>query len=398
MNEFDLVVIDDAVARRWLPFTLTRPAAELLFGTMTLRARIERAWGVKARAILSENALAGFEEEDTPPVVSHMARLERPTLFVSSRFVPDGPLPAPEIGRVYAVADQAVAWAVPANGTIPIFEAAAAEPAQLPGSVLRHVWELMSRNGKQTASDIEIALRNGGSPLPPGTFALGEPQLRIGANVVIEPGVVFDFTAGPIALDDDVRIRAFARVAGPSWFGRGTVAFGGSYTAVTAGPQCRLRGELEETVILGYSNKAHDGFIGHAYLGRWVNLGAMTTNSDLKNNYGPVRLWTADDPEAHTGEMKIGSFLGDHVKTGIGVLLNTGTVVGAGANLFGGLQPAKYVPPFSWGSGRDLATYDLHKFLETAQTVMRRRSIELSDGMRGVLERAWHGSRNERNA
>ncbi|MEX0912377.1 MAG: hypothetical protein WD031_03025, partial [Gemmatimonadota bacterium] len=139
--------------------------------------------------------------------------------------------------------------------------------------------------------------------------------------------------------------------------------------------------------------KQHDGHMGHAYLGRWVNLGAETTNSDLKNNYGTIRVWTPDG-ERDTGEMKMGSLIGDHVKTGIGLLLNTGTVIGAGSNLYGAVMPPKYVPPFSWGTGSELAEYQLDKFLETAERAMGRRQVTLSPGVRAQLTRAWERGRS----
>jgi UDP-N-acetylglucosamine diphosphorylase/glucosamine-1-phosphate N-acetyltransferase len=167
--------------------------------------------------------------------------------------------------------------------------------------------------------------------------------------------------------------------------GRGSTILGGSVGEVSIGPVCRIHGEVEASVVLGYSNKAHDGFLGHAYLGCWVNLGAMTTNSDLKNNYGNVRLWTPEG-DVDTGERKLGCLLGDHVKTAIGTLLNTGTVVEAGSNLFGAAQPPKYVPPFSWGAE---GTYALEKFLATAALVMGRRGVALGAGQRALLEAAW---------
>ena len=186
-------------------------------------------------------------------------------------------------------------------------------------------------------------------------------------------------------------MRAFTRIEGPSWFGPGCILQGGVLTHVGAGPRCRLRGEIEASVIQGWSNKAHDGYLGHAWLGSWVNLGAMTTNSDLKNNYGSVRIRTSSRT-ADTGLMKLGCLLGDHVKTGIGTLLNTGTVLGAGSNVFGGAMPPGFVPPFSWGSGVELSTHRLERFLETAERAMGRRDIPLTEGMRAVLTRAFEGT------
>jgi UDP-N-acetylglucosamine diphosphorylase / glucose-1-phosphate thymidylyltransferase / UDP-N-acetylgalactosamine diphosphorylase / glucosamine-1-phosphate N-acetyltransferase / galactosamine-1-phosphate N-acetyltransferase len=193
-----------------------------------------------------------------------------------------------------------------------------------------------------------------------------------------------DTSHGPIWIDDGATIRSFTRLAGPSYIGRRSVVLGGTVAAVSIGPVCKVHGELAESVCLGYTNKQHDGHIGHAYLGRWVNLGAETTNSDLKNNYGAIRIWTPQG-EMDTGEIKLGCLLGDHVKTGIGLLLNTGTVVGAGSNLFGAAMPPKYVPPFSWGSGDELTAFRSDKFLQVAERAMGRRGVELGDGMRRVL-------------
>jgi hypothetical protein len=158
---------------------------------------------------------------------------------------------------------------------------------------------------------------------------------------------------------------------------------------------CIVRGELADSVLLGFVNKAHDGYIGHALLGRWVNLGAFTTNSDLKNNYRPVHVWTPDG-DLDTGRLKVGCFIGDHVKTGIGTVLNTGTVIGAGSNVFGGLMPPVVVPPFSWGSGPDLRDHNLDKFLATAERAMGRRDQKLTPGVRAILEGAWAATAGRR--
>jgi UDP-N-acetylglucosamine diphosphorylase/glucosamine-1-phosphate N-acetyltransferase len=194
-------------------------------------------------------------------------------------------------------------------------------------------------------------------------------------------------------LEDGATVRAFSRIQGPAFIGRDSTLLGGAFSALSIGPVCKVHGEMEETVVLGYSNKAHDGFLGHAYLGRWVNLGALTTNSDLKNNYGTIRMWTPEG-EVDTGLVKMGCLLGDHVKTGIGVMVNTGTIVGAGCNLFGAVQPPKHVPPFKWGSGGELVDHEIEKFLDTAKTVMGRRGITLSDAQAGLLRRAWSRSRS----
>jgi hypothetical protein len=163
---------------------------------------------------------------------------------------------------------------------------------------------------------------------------------------------------------------------------------GGDVTGCSIGRVAKIRGEIAGSVILGYSNKGHEGFVGNSYLGEWVNLGAGTTTSNLKNTYGQVALWTPTGIRP-TGMQFLGTMFGDHVKTGIGTMLTTGTVLGAGANVFGTQMPPKVVAPFAWGEGEP---YDLHaidKFLATAATVMGRRKVTMTDGMKRQLTAAF---------
>jgi hypothetical protein len=167
---------------------------------------------------------------------------------------------------------------------------------------------------------------------------------------------------------------------------------GGSYF----GPHCRVRGEVEATTLLGYVNKAHEGFVGHSYLAEWINLGALTTTSDLKNNYGVVRL-DAYGRTIDTGERKIGSFLGDHAKTRIGAMLNSGSVIGVAANLFGEASVfPKWIPDFIWGVGRQASEYAWNRCLRTVETVLSRRGQTCTDELRDALRVAYSESRRER--
>jgi len=264
----------------------------------------------------------------------------------------------------------------------------------LPGRLLDWPWSLVEANARQVALDVEA--NHEASPPPQGVVRLGEHPLSLGEGALVEPGVVLDLRDGPIRLDDGARVQGPARLSGPLFVGRGTLVFGGSVAASSIGPVCKVRGEVDTSVLTGYCNKAHDGYLGHALLGRWVNLGALTTNSDLKNNYSPVRV-SLGSGEVDTGLLKVGCFVGDHVKTGIGTLLNTGSVLGAGSNLFGGAMSPRYVPPFSWGTGSQLVEFRLERFLEVAEAAMARRGVELTAGLREMLGRAWENTRAERD-
>lgn len=409
MSAFSIVLFDDVLARAWEPFALTRPASELLFGALTLRARAEQVFGGTCTALVAADHLSDFEEEGTPPVVAMgSVPVESDRLFLLSRAVPGwvaGSRLREQLREGPIVMDGTfVGWYSPAGRENPPREFLLdptgsnaqwwyGEPLALPGRVLRDVWELMAGNAGQVTLDIAALFPAAQSPeLPAGCHQFGSHPLVLGDGVRIEPGVVIDTSAGPVWLDRGVQVKAFTRLAGPSYVGPKSILLGGPIDTVSIGAVCRIRGEFAQSVCLSYVNKAHDGHIGHAYLGRWVNLGAETTNSDLKNNYGSVRLWTPGG-DADTGEMKVGCFLGDHVKTGIGLLLNTGTVVGAGSNIYGAAMPPKFVPPFSWGTGGELTEYRVDKFLDSAEYAMSRRDVRLSDPSRAQLEQSWRRGR-----
>lgn len=384
-----LFLFDDPVARDWLPFSLTRPAGELLFGTLTLRARAERAWGLTCEGHLAGEALLGFEEPGAPPCVAPEAiGTEGDRLLVSGRFACDGGggFAAPTV--LTCESSPVGAW-IPHGAALPPSLLSGRWPrwprAAVEGTLLESPWRLMSANGDRIRAD---ARDLPGDEPPRGAHRVGTGRIAVGEGATVEPGVVFDTTNGPVILAAGARVRAPCRIAGPAYVGPGSVVLGGALEDVSVGPACKVRGEVESSVLAGFANKAHDGFLGHSVLGRWVNLGAMTANSDLKNTYGPVRA-RAGGRETETGLTKAGCLLGDHVRTGIGTLLNTGAVVGAGSSLFGGGMAPGDVPPFSWGGRRGLAEYDIGRFLETAARVMARRGVDLTAGMRRLYRRAF---------
>ena len=406
-----LIFFDDERARAWTPFSVTRPGGELLFGCLTLRTRAERFWGEPCVGHVTDPRLGGFAEPGAAPVLDSDAKDSPPELgedtariFFSSRAVPDFvPAPTTEEPAVLTVQDQIVGWILPPGTASPsendLLRPERAEmgfpKVEIPGRVLSNIWDLMAGNGEQVCSDVPVLFPESRFTLPEGVRVSGGERVSLGEGVHLEAGVHLDATDGPIRLSDGAHVSAFTRLAGPAFVGADTRVLGGSLENVSIGPGCRVRGEVSNTVLLGYVNKAHEGYLGHGYVGRWVNLGALTTNSDLKNTYGNVRVHTANGP-VDTGLIKVGCFLGDYVKTGIGTLLPTGCVIGAGSSLFGGGMAPPHLPPFSWGSGDSLEEYEIERFLETAALVMSRREMTLEEGHRALLRRAWELTRPER--
>ena len=399
-----LYLFDDAVADGWAPFSLTRPIGELRFGALLLRERVESWVGRDADGhLVTRPWLASFEEPGAPPVREPGA--PPPTsgrLLVSSRFVPAATTPAAGAeesdGPVILVADgRAVGCYLP-PGVDNVDGAWLARPGGLPGATEREIagrvlsapWDIVRLGSERTARD--LVDRGASMPqehvLPDGVWRMGEEPLLVEEGVAIEPGVVLDLRHGPVGLGRNVQVRAGCRLEGPVWAGAGSRLLGGAISGLATGPASYFRGEVADVQAVGWVNKAHEGHLGHALLGRWINLGAGTTNSDLKNNYGSVRVGPPGR-EVDTGLLKLGCLLGDHVKTAIGTLLDTGTMLGAGANLFGPGRPPKWVPPFAWGFGEGAGLYRRESFLATAAVVMERRGIELTAGARRWLGAAW---------
>lgn len=252
---------------------------------------------------------------------------------------------------------------------------------------LGHLWELVGWTEELLESDLAKRL---GTPYGEDVIVKGEieepDRVSLGAGVVVRRGALLDASEGPIVLEAGCRVAPMTWVKGPVWAGPGCLLLGERIGGgVVLGPECRVHGEIDSTVVLGYSNKAHEGFVGHSYLGEWVNLGALTTTSDLKNNYGDVRLME-EGRAVSSGRIKLGSFLGDHTKTAIGTLLTTGCVTGVASQLFGrpGLTP-KWIPSFAWGTESGGKRFELERFLATAEIILSRRGQELRPILRQRL-------------
>jgi UDP-N-acetylglucosamine diphosphorylase/glucosamine-1-phosphate N-acetyltransferase len=405
MSTVRLFLFDDGRARRWSPVTLTRPAGELLYGCMTLKDRAERVFGTKCEGHLTRRALLGFDEAGAAPAATLRDVGTRGCrVLLSSRAGPDlGPVDVGDGAARITVGGAPAGWILPDGVALPSdlwlrdpsSAAQTGRVLELGGTMLESPWDLVAQNPERIRRDVAALWPRGDAPA--GIIRIGDGIVSLGGDAQIEPGTYVDTRQGPVRLSEGVRVEGPARLIGPLFIGARTKILGGHVGTSSIGPVSIVRGEVADSVLLGFVNKAHDGYIGHSLLGRWVNLGAYTTNSDLKNNYGTVRVWTPDG-DVDTGLLKVGCFLGDHVKTGIGTTLNTGTVIGAGTNIFGGVMPPSAVPPFSWGAGTELGEHRLDKFLATAEIAMSRRGQTLTPGLRRVLEAAWNGTAAQRAA
>jgi UDP-N-acetylglucosamine diphosphorylase/glucosamine-1-phosphate N-acetyltransferase len=255
------------------------------------------------------------------------------------------------------------------------------------GVLLRGTFDLLTALEELLVADCADFLAAPNDGVPVGSVVLGDPTHLVSLGANVEPGVVFDLRNGAVVLDLGAEVRSGTRLEGPVYVGPGTRILGGFIRASVFGSECRVRGEVAASVFLGFANKSHDGFVGHSVIGPWVNLGAGTTTSNLKNTYGQVRL-EVDGQRIDTGRLNVGSLIGDHAKTAIGTMLATGTVVSAGANVFGTPMPPKYVPPFAWGcSGSERMTED--GFLRIAERVMSRRNVTFSTERRESLRQTF---------
>lgn len=231
--------------------------------------------------------------------------------------------------------------------------------------------------------------------LPAGVVRLGSYPVLVGSDVEIDPFVFLDTRKGPIILDDGVTVMSQATIIGPNYIGRKSVVKIGAkiYQDCSFGPVCKIGGEIENTILLGYSNKQHDGFVGHSVIGEWVNLGADTNTSDLKNNYSNVRVTTVHGVSLDTKRLFLGLLCGDHTRTSINTMFNTGTTVGICANIFSAGFPEKFVRSFSWGGGASSPLYDIDKAIATAKTVMKRRNKILTKAEEVIFWREYDTQR-----
>lgn len=368
----------------WQPYSGARPLAELRAGAWRIRERWSGILGLEDVVIMGDQ-VAAFSDVDSAPVMAP-GPVAGPAIVVRSDFAPSGTALElePQLRRLSHDA-ATVAWIVPPGAT---WEGAHDEGPDLAieGMLLRGAWDLITALEHLLPADCTDALVAGPEPVPDGSLVLGDPGEVACFGAWVEPGVVFDVRHGAVVLEEGVQVRSGTRLEGPLFVGPGSLLLGGAIRHSAIGPQCRVHGEVGVSVFTGYANKSHDGFLGHSVVGQWANLGAGTITSNLKNTYGEVRLELPGGRVA-TGRTNLGTLFGDHVKTAIGSLLSTGSVLGTGANVLGAPLP-RWIPPFAWGSD-PTARLGVEDFLKIARRVMPRRQVELGPAEEASL-RALH--------
>jgi UDP-N-acetylglucosamine diphosphorylase/glucosamine-1-phosphate N-acetyltransferase len=385
-------VFEDHTAPLLEPLTLTRPAFALRCGARTLLERQAGHFSLDPRGVWISPARVELCTLGYPTLsVNNPASLVAPgSVLVNGRWLPPptrpGPLPAAGVG----MADDQIAFVVLPAGVPPPdprrpFEEWLAEVAgRLPafeagGRMIQAPWDLIEANGEALEEDYDRWRTQGhyldGTFTRPGLTVLGSPaRVLIDPSACIDAAVVIDVRKGPVLIDREVTVESFTRIEGPCWVGAGTQLFAARIYGGSYGPQCRLGGELECSIVHGHTNKRHDGFLGHSYIGEWVNFGAGTQTSDLRNDYEKVRVKVAGQLR-QTGLTKVGAFVGDHTRTSIGALLNTGSSVGPFCQLLasGSLLPRE-MPAFTeFKNGRLHERTDSRQLVATASRVLARR-------------------------
>ncbi|MCP4246788.1 MAG: hypothetical protein GY778_07040 [bacterium] len=404
-----LVIFDDEQFERFCPLAWLRGVFELKCGATTLRRKIERAAGSDADALLVRDYLAPtVAQRNAPAAVNDLSACKGDeVLFVNGRV--RGSKWTPPAGRVAQWRGQQLAvWRTDRdvsqirNYADLVAAAGQADRTDYSGAWFDYIWDVMLSNPEEIESDFDAAGNSGvQGDLHESSVIFGPPERAyIAPEARIHPFVCIDTNEGPVTIEAGCEIHPYTRIEGPCYVGPKSILLGAKVReGCSVGPMCRIGGEVEESIVHGHSNKYHDGFLGHAYVGEWVNLGAQTTNSDLKNDYSNVSLTVAGVP-IDTGSPKVGSFIGDHVKTSIGTLLNTGTTVGTMAVLVAtGAPLPKTIPPFAWflngvvGKG-----YGLNKLIAVARTAMGRRTVTMTDADEALLRHVFELTADDRRA
>lgn len=389
----NLILFDGAERQNLLPLTFTRPVSELRMGMYTIAEQWHRATGITPSYLTEDYLQAKYPavEQELNHLVNG-ALLPNESLIQALRELKPGQQLVDDHGVLaYCATDVQLE-----ELTSDDFESIRYDA---PVFRVQNTYDLFSYAGDALAHDFEGIAEEYKNPEPP------QGTLFIGNAIAIHPtarvsGAILNSEEGPIFIDEGAVVMEGTLIRGPFYLGpHSTLKMGAKiYGPTVIGPHCKVGGEVNNSVFLGYSNKAHDGFLGNSVIGEWCNLGADTNNSNLKNNYEEVRLWNyADGRFAKTGLQFCGLIMGDHSKCGINTMFNTGTVVGVSANIFGSGFPRNFIPSFSWGGASGMMLYRLDKAMEVATRVMQRRNLDFDAVEQAIFAHIFEETASYRN-
>ena len=388
------ILFDGAVRNQLLPFTFTRPVADIRIGILTIREKWEKFLGSTTTTVTEEYLSDKFpmvELEQNVLINASFCPSENLVLLIKNLqenqaiFYNDEPL------AFYANEDQEIDFD------------AFTVTQYTDDDVLRieNTWDIFEKNHQAIKRDYDVLTQGRTSEAIPQTTIAFNPEhifIEKGAKVMCAS---LNATDGPIYIGKDTVLMEGATIQGPfALCEHSSVKMGAKiYGGTTIGPHCKVAGEVANSVMMGYSNKGHDGYMGNSVLGHWCNLGADTNTSNLKNNYAQVRLWDYDTEKfAKTGNQFCGLMMGDHSKCGINTMFNTGTVVGVSANIFGAGYPRNFIPSYSWGGSSGMETYNTTKAFEVAAVVMARRGLEFDTQEEAILNEVFEISKQWRRS
>ncbi len=379
----NVVLFDEELNRKnLLPLTFTRPVALLRLGILTIKEKWELHLNTTVSYLTQEYLSKKFPLFDAPS-----------SLCVNGKLLPNEKLVAAlkSLGEQQALYKGAelLAWRGSAKEGAKI---SSYQKVDFQDEVhkVEYVWDLFQKNGQAILADFDLLTRNKHSvTLSDSVTVIGDRALVFLDEGAKAEACILNTSSGPIYIGKDAEIMEGSIVRGPFALGEHSALKLGTkiYGPTTVGPHCKVGGEVNNSVIFGYSNKAHDGFLGNSVIAEWCNLGADTNNSNLKNNYGNVKIYNyAQNKLINTGLQFCGLIMGDHSKSGINTMFNTGTVVGVASNIYGGGFPATHIPGFSWGGSEGFETYQLEKLFETAEKVFERRGLVFDQTEKDILK------------
>lgn len=387
------ILFDGNVRKALLPFTYTRPVADIRIGILTIREKWEKRLGLTTTTITEE-----YLEEKYP-----MVEMEE-NILINSSFLPTTSLveKVKKLSTNEAIfkGEEVIAFYTKDTQEEVDFDAYTHIEFEEDIVQVQNTWDIFSLNDIAISQDFELLTQGRKSqPIPEHVHAIQKDQIFIeeGATVLFSS---LNASNGPIYIGKDAEVMEGCVVRGPfAMCDHAVLKLGAKiYGATTLGPYCKVGGEVNNSVLFGFSNKGHDGFLGNSVLGEWCNLGADTNNSNLKNNYAEVKLWSYETGRfARTGLQFCGLIMGDHSKCGINTMFNTGTVVGVSANIFGSGFPRNFVPSFSWGGASGFTNYLPKKVFEVATVVMKRRGVQFDEQEQRILEHIFEETKQYRN-